>query len=208
LYNACVARSVGKSEIAKTKAAQEALDKEWEKLLKIGTWDESKVEEWNRVAERHRRSATKAHIGRIFEICVEKGSELPLGHPERKFKGRSVYQGNQVRDEYGRQAVFEDLGSSPAAMESGKLLDGYGLLEGHDCQIADAIQAYVQTTLKCKAETWVRLPKNRQPKSWANMRDPVVPLKLALYGHPESGGWWERHLESHLVANGWKAVPE
>ena len=208
LYNACVARPVEKSEIAQTKAAQDALDKEWDKLLKIGTWDESKVQEWSHVAARHRKDGTKAHIGRVFEICVEKGSELPPGHPDRKFKGRSVYQGNQVRDAYGLQAVFEDLGSSPAAMESGKLLDGYGLLEGHDCQIADAIQAYVQTTLKCKAEAWVRLPKNRQPKGWANISDPVVPLKLALYGHPESGGWWERHLESHLVAKGWKAVPE
>ena len=61
--------------------------------------------------------------------------------------------------------MFEDLGSSPAAMEAGLVLDAYGLAAGNETQIANAIQAYVQTTLKCKAETWVRLPKDRQPKS-------------------------------------------
>ena len=39
------------------------------------------------------------HVGRIFEICVEKGAELNKGDPGRKFKGRVVYQGNNVKDE-------------------------------------------------------------------------------------------------------------
>ena len=39
---------------------------------------------------------------------------------------------------------------------------------------------------------WVRLPKTRWPKSWiGKYKDPVVPLRLALYGHPDSGGLWE-----------------
>ena len=33
-------------------------------------------------------------------------------------------------------------------------------------------------------------------------------LKRALYGHPDSGGCWERHCESHLFAIGFEAVPE
>ena len=31
---------------------------------------------------------------------------------------------------------------------------------------------------------------------------------LALYGHPEPGGWWERHLEKHLFATGWKSIAD
>ena len=209
IFNACVARPVGKAEIAKTPAAQAALDKEWKRLVDLKTWDENRVEEWGRVAARHRQSGTKAHIGRVFELCVEKGSEMAEGNPARKYKGRSVYQGNQVKDEHGLAAVFEDLGSSPAAMESSKILDFYGLINGNHTEIADATQAYCQAHLQCKAETWVRLPKDRWPKSWAGkFIDPVVPLRLALYGHPESGGWWERHLEKHLFSEGWKPVPE
>lgn len=41
----------------------------------------------------------KVHIGRIFEICTLKGSELPEGDPNRKYKGRASFQGNNVFDE-------------------------------------------------------------------------------------------------------------
>ena len=48
------------------------------------------------VSAEARRTGAKAHVGRICEICVEKGSELPYGDPGRKFKGRVVFQGNEV----------------------------------------------------------------------------------------------------------------
>ena len=87
----CVARPVGKKEIKDTPAAQAALAKEWERLRKAGCWDEASVCEWDAVAAQARREGKKAHVGRIFELCVEKGSELPAGHPERRFKGRVVF---------------------------------------------------------------------------------------------------------------------
>ena len=31
---------------------------------------------------------------------------------------------------------------------------------------------------------------------------PVVKLRIALYGHPDSGGLWEQHCESQLKAVG------
>ena len=75
------------------------------------------------VAADARAKGHKAHRGNVFGICVEKGSELPLGHPERKYKGRYVYQGNQVRDEYNEAALFNELGSSPATLEGAKAVD-------------------------------------------------------------------------------------
>ena len=40
--------------------------------------------------------------------------------------------------------------------------------------------------------TWLRLPKDRWPKGWkGKCNDPLVPMLLALYGHPDSGGIWE-----------------
>ena len=86
------------------------------KLRKIECWDESRVREWADVAAEARRAGTKAHVGRIFEICVEKGSELPVGDPGRKYKGRVVYQGNEVKDERSDYAIFEELSSSPSTM--------------------------------------------------------------------------------------------
>ncbi|CAE7555766.1 GIP, partial [Symbiodinium pilosum] len=34
-------------------------------------------------------------------------------------------------------------------------------------------------------------------------RDPVCPLRLALYGHPDAGGIWEKHCETQLKSVGW-----
>ena len=76
-FNACVARPVAKKEIERTPKAQAALDKEWNALRNAGVWDETKVFEWSAVANAARARGEKAHVGRIFELCVEKGSELP-----------------------------------------------------------------------------------------------------------------------------------
>ena len=97
-------------------------------------------------------------------------------------------------------------------MEAAKAVDAHGFLKGHVIQASDADQAYTQALLgdevpgrgtidyKVKTETWVRLPPEARPKSWANLalRDPVVPLVRALYGHPDAGGYWEAPCEKHL----------
>ena len=104
-------------------------------------------------------------------------------------KGRAVFQGNHVRDEAGNWAIFADLGSSPATMEAAKAADAYGLLPGHAVEQSDAEQAYTQAWLTGTA-TWVRLPRDQWPESWEGMRDPVGPLRLAFFGHPDSGTDW------------------
>ena len=145
------------------------------------------------------------HFGNIFEIGTLKGAELKEGDPNRKYKGRSVFQGNKVVDENSDHALFAEMSSSPASMEAGKILDVFGSQPGYTIQQADAKQAYTQALFTGIA-TWVRLPRNRWPKAWKGMKDPVVPLKLALYGHPDSGGIWEKHCETQLKKVGFEAV--
>ena len=91
-------------------------------------------------------------------------------------------------------------------MEAGKVLDAYGSQPGYAGQQADGKQAYTQTILK-GTETWVRLPRNRWPPGWAGKyKDPVVKLRLALYGHPDSGGFWEQRCERMLKEVGFEFV--
>eukprot|EP00971_Amphidinium_carterae_P286808 5694323-Amphidinium_carterae.1 len=40
------------------------------------------------------------------------------------------------------------------------------------------------------------------------MRDLVCPLVRALYGHPDAGGYWERHYEKQVRSVGFVPVPE
>ncbi|OLP98785.1 hypothetical protein AK812_SmicGene18734 [Symbiodinium microadriaticum] len=197
---ALVAKVINQNDVAKIPEAQEAMDKEWQKLLYKVCWVESQVREFEDVQKEVKQKGQKAHFGRIFDICSLKGSELPKGHPQRKYKGRSVFQGNQVRDENADHAS-----SSPASMEAGKIIDVFGSQPGYAKQQADARQAYTQALFEGIA-TWVRLPRNRWPKSWTNYRDPVCPLRLALYGHPDSGGIWEKHCTKQLRSIGWVPV--
>ena len=203
---ASVARLVSKDEIARNPKAKAALDKEWENLRTKGVWDERRVRECRElVAEAHREGKT-IHLGRIFEACYEKGSELAESDPRRKFKGRTVFQGNNVRDENSHHALFNELGSSPASMEAAKLLDAFGSQPGFSKQQADAIQAYIQA-LFTGVPTWLSLPRNRWPRDWEKKCwQPMVPMLLALYGHPDSGGIWENHLSGRVVKQGWKQI--
>ena len=206
-----VARPVSKSEIESEPEAKDSMDSEWNRLKGRGTWDEKGVQEWWRVSGDARRRNQKVHVGRIFGICVEKGSELPKiikgrRNKLRKYKGRFVFEGSNVRDEFGRDAVFGDLSSSPATLEAAKAVDAFGLIAGNTIEQSDAEQAYVQARLK-GTPTWVRLPRDRWPPEWEGMTDPVVPLRLALYGHPDSGGYWEKHCEEQLRKVGFFPVP-
>ena len=136
------------------------------------------------------------HFGRVFPLCGVKHSELP---PEqRKYKGRVVFQGNNVKDELGYDAVFTDQGSSAIFLAASKLLDVVSMLPGCDGGQSDAPQAYTQALFdngeNDEVGTWVFLPQDQWPSGWiGKFKRPVVRLRLALYGHPLSGLFWEEY---------------
>ena len=93
------------------------------------------------MASEAKKGNAKVHFGNIFEIGTLKGAELKEGDPNRKYKGRSVFQGNKVVDENSDHALFAEMSSSPASMEAGKILDVFGSQPGYTIQQADAKQA-------------------------------------------------------------------
>jgi hypothetical protein len=209
---ACVARPVGKQEIEREPAARAARDKEWANLWQGDVWDASTVREWGDVSREAQKTNRTIHLGRLFGIMVQKGSELsslPDSDPMKKnmkFKYRVVFQGNNVVDQNWEVALFQDLGSSPATMEAGKAVDCHGCAPGHDVEQADAVQAYIQAPLS-GTETWVHLPIEAWPAEWhGKFTKPVVLFKKALYGHPDSGTYWEKHCDTALRAGGYKPV--
>ena len=84
-------------------------------------------------------------------------------------------------------------------MAASKTVDAFGLQKGFIVQQADAEAAYTQTEIK-GTPTWVRLPYDRWPEEWKAKKyhDPVVRLKLALYGHPDAGTYREQRADEHL----------
>ena len=109
-------------------------------------------------------------------------------------------------DENSDYAIFSEMSSSPASMEAAKILDAFGSQPGYSKEQADARQAYTQAAFT-GVPTWLRLPKDRWPKGWkGKYNDPLVPMLLALYGHPDSGGIWETYFEKQIGKKGWQSV--
>ena len=161
--NALVARPVGQKEIRNTPDAQRSLDVEWVKLEFKPAWLYDKVREWDDVSSEAVRAHAKVRVGNVFELCVEKGSELPKGNPLRKYKGRTVFQGNKVKDESDMVALFSELGSAPANMEAGKALDCYGSVPGNKITQGAGKQAYTQTAKFQKSREKILYVKLRFP---------------------------------------------
>ena len=103
--------------------------------------------------------------------------------------------------------MFQDLGSSLATMEASKACDFVGCLPGNTSEQADAEQA--QAYLK-GPETWVQLPEEHLPERWKTLglKRPVVRLKKALYGHPDSGTFWEQKCDQKCSEVGFVQIPD
>ena len=71
-FNACVARPVGKADIARSDGAREALRAEWDRLRSKDVWDESVVREWADVAKEAQAAGEEVDFGYLHAICVEK----------------------------------------------------------------------------------------------------------------------------------------
>ena len=118
-------------------------------------------------------------------IVSVKGAELS---PDSwKLKHRLVFRGDNIRDEFGISAVFDELySSSPSSLEGLNTTIAFGLLDSHGESMSDAIKAYVQSELKSPTHTYVMLPPELVPNDKKHIKDPCARLYKALYGHPLS----------------------
>ncbi len=100
------------------------------------------------------------HVGRVVELCYEKGAELEDDDEERTAKGRAVFLGDNVTDRDFQFAIFEELGSAPPSIEAATFLDAFSVLPGYEETQDDAYSAYTQRFLG-GTPTWVALPYDR-----------------------------------------------
>ena len=123
MSNTAVARPVARKEMMENEEARKAMRKEWLGQHAAGVYDFSVVREYDDVVREAKRNGTEVHMARIHGICVEKNYQLPKGNPSRKFKGRGVLLGNQVKNQFWEAAFFQDLGNSPATFEASRWAD-------------------------------------------------------------------------------------
>ena len=187
--------------------ARAAVRSEAEGLESKNTWDISTVTEKDELIRCAKKDGVKIHIGQLMSICSEKFAEM--AEHLRVLKGRIVFRGDIVKDQEGAAAVFQDLAANPTSVAGINNNIAYGRLPGHKTSTADAVKAYVQSLLDTKCATWVQLPPELWPEAWKGQYSkPMVLLVKSLYGHPEAGAHWERHLEGIIKDLGGKVVPE
>ena len=148
-----------------------------------------------------------------MDLWHEKHSELKVSGKDIIYKGRVVFRGDQTKDETGSFAVFTEQAASASHMAAAKFLDAIARFPGCSGEDSDAIKAHTQVKLdnlsellgnvggkSVQPETWISLPRNRRPKHWDSVDQPVVKLLCNLYGHPSAGLIWEKFCHRAVEA--------
>ena len=85
--------------------------------------------------------------------------------------------------------MFSEMHSTPINLEGSRVCDAYSCFPGNTVQGRDVEQAYLNAKLG-GPRTYVTLPEELWTHQMFKMRNPVVRLDNALYGHKQSGAYW------------------
>ena len=88
---------------------------------------------------------------------VEKSTEYAVGKARLYFKYRVGFQGNNATDQDCTVALFTEMATTPAALDTSGDVDMYGCLKGHSILARDVQPAYLDATLQ-RTPTYVVLP--------------------------------------------------
>ena len=75
-----------------------------ENLEERGCWNKKMARPLSEVIKEANKAGKTIHIGSMLELLYLKNSELAV--EAQKLKGRVVFLGDRVRDQYGAAAVF------------------------------------------------------------------------------------------------------
>ena len=101
---ALVHTPVPMSKVIKIPKAKKAVQDEWDKLSGLKAWLLDTVSEKADVIRKAKENKETVHFGSLMALCHQKHSEL--SEALRRYKGRVVFRGDNVRDEEGFYAVF------------------------------------------------------------------------------------------------------
>ena len=194
---ATIHRLLTRDEMRKDPKAIQAIKEEGKGIRAQGVWsDDSVMEKSERIALAKKTGRT-IHMAELMTIASIKHWEHPS---QRKYKGRVVFRGDQVRDTWGGAAQFGELYAAPTNIQAINLAVWYGMISGNCTTTADCTRAFLQALLLMQEETYVIVPRELWLDEWfGKYEKPTVRLDKALYGHPLASAFWERHLKDVLV---------
>ena len=197
---ALVTLNLPKSKWPNDPRGVEAVKKEGDGLRKNGTWDDTTVQLVSDLKSNARKKGIQIKLAELLTLCGIKHYELEPEH--WKWKGRICYRGDIVRDAW----------NTPTSLVALNVALWFASLPNHSASCADAVQAFLQSTLDDAEETWVVLPQELWLPQWHNRFSKTdricVRLRRSLYGHPKAGRWWQNHLHQRLPDIGAEEIPQ
>ena len=138
-------RPVNRNNDINDKKAMGAYWKEWENLEKRKIWEWESLREWDDVSAEARDNNQEIHLGFLFGLMVEKGSEFTDEDDERRyFKCRVVFRGNDVKDQNWEVAMFQEIATTLTTLEASRYSDLLATFPGNSVEGRDVEQAYLQ----------------------------------------------------------------
>ena len=189
----------------KSSAGQDCIDKERCKHERRGTWNLKPVIELPKLMEETQATGEVVVLGGIHPILYKKHAEDPNIAVNRC---RIVYNAPQARTTQSGlnvHVLYNEISPAPVTFQGARASRAVGALRGFITSTRDAMEAYMQASLKRKGSprTFIALPRCFWPKEWGERyKRPMVELDLALFGHPEAGNLWENHAFSKLKTPG------
>ena len=121
-----VTRLLDRKEMISDPEARKAVKAEGAALIEEGTWLEDTIINRDDPIAWARKNNKKIHMGDLLAICSIKYAEC-----EKhlwKYKGRICFRGDNVKDEYGAMAVFQQMSASPTTVNTANSTIAYGML--------------------------------------------------------------------------------
>ena len=154
-------------------------------LEKIPAWDLTKVRSKSEVIDEARTKGAKVHFASLMDICHLKNAELETKH--QKYKGRVVFRGDIVKDDFGSYAVFTEQGSSASQMTAAKVMDIISRLPECSGQAADAVSAFTPKNGRCSKffeNSKIGMSRHLDTSTTTQMAKIMV-----QYGRPSRSSW-------------------
>lgn len=174
---------LSRTELLNHPQGKAKIKEEADAMRALGVWGEGvgelfELEDLKRIS---REKGETVHVAELMPIGSIKHAESA---ERAKLKVRSVFRGDETRDQNGDLALFRDLKSLPATVSTINLVLYYGLRKGNCLRIADAQRAYLQAPIGSPVPTYVILPKEMWHGHWfGRYRRVAARLYKAIYGH-------------------------
>ena len=195
-FNAVVTRPVTRKEMLSTPKAMEAFMKAWKGVWDQEVFDFSKTREYDDIANEAKHKEEKIHMAPVHGLIHERNYQLKENDPARKFEGRGVLLGDQVKDQHLEAALFQDLGNSPVPLVH---RGGRTCMGGLPVRMCKWRRPFRRTSRrKCTefhAGSNYLMKRGIHPRTSTNSEDLSAENK-ALYGHPDGGTMWEQRCHT------------